>query len=425
MMKKLVACFILITLLLCFVPSVSAAGSAYMGGPSVVRAGDTISVTFYAGGGILGGSGSVSYDSSVLTYQGYSQLIGGSYAVEFGGSYFVFYDNSMSSPISGSAGIFRMNFTVNADVAPGTTVSVTAAGVTLSDGQSDMGVGSVSYTTTVAEPLSDNCSLKSMTVGGATISPSFSPTVTNYTASVPFTTSSITVSAEAEHQGAKVSVSNPTLTAGATTYVQVTVTAENGATKTYSIAVARAQDPNYVESDNAFLSSLSVEGYTLSPAFDKNVTQYYVWLPYEAEAVSLFAETEDEKASVVIGSAETLTPGAGTDISVTVTAENDSQKVYTVTVVRAPEHSKAEAYINGEREIPEEEPVTEPTEETEPATEPTEAPAALVQPQKPAEKSSGYSLTVLILTAVIAFLAGAAIVALIKFRRKKLFDGNL
>ena len=423
-MKKLVSCFILLALLLCFVPTVSAAGSAYMGGPSVVRAGDTISVTFYAGGGIHGGSGSISYDSSVLTYQGYSQLIGGSYGVEFGGSYFVFYDNSMANPISGSAGIFRMTFTVNANVAPGTTVSVTAAGVTLSDGKADMGVGSVSYTTTVAEPLSDNCNLKSMTVTGAAISPSFSTGVTNYTASVPFTTSSITVSAEAEHAGAKVSISNPALTAGATTYVQVTVTAENGATKTYSIAVARAQDPNYVESDNAYLSGLSVEGFLISPVFEKTVTQYYVWVPYETESVTLFAETEDEKASLVIGTVEALTPGAGTDIPVTVTAENDSELIYTVTVVRAPEHSKTEEYINGVREIPEEPVVEEPVEETEAATEPTEAAAPQPAPQ-PEQIPTGYSLTTLIVVFAVGALLGAAIVAIIKFRRKKLFDSSL
>ena len=422
-MKKVVSCFILLALLLCFVPTASAAGSAYMGGPSVVRAGDTISVTFYAGGGIHGGSGSISYDSSVLTYQGYSQLIGGSYGVEFGGSYFVFYDNSMASPISGSAGIFRMTFTVNSDVAPGTTVSVSATGVTLSDGKADMGMGTVSYTTTVAEPLSDNCNLKSMTVTGATISPGFSTGVTNYSASVPFTTASISVSAEAEHAGAKVTVSNPALTPGGTTYVQVTVTAENGATKTYTIAVAREQDPNYVESDNAYLSSLSVEGFLLSPVFEKTVTQYYIWVPYETESVSLFAETEDSKASLVIGTAEALTPGAGTDIPVTVTAENDSKLIYTVTVVRAPEHSKTAEYITGVREIPEE-PVEEPVEETQPATEPTEAPAAQPTPQ-PQQKPAGYSLTTLIIVFAAGALIGAAIVAIIKFRKKKLFDSSL
>lgn len=422
-MKKLLSCLILAALVLCLVPTASAAGGAYMSGPTTVRAGDTISVTFYAGGGIMGGNGSISYDSSVLTYQGYSQLIGGSYALEFGGSYFLFYDNSMASPIEGYAGIFRMNFTVNADVAPGTTFSVSATGVTLSAGQSDIGVGTVSYTATIAEPLSDNCNLKSMTVIGADISPAFSTAVTNYSASVPFTTASVTVSAEAEHPGAKVSVSNPGLTPGGTTYVQVTVTAENGATKTYSIAIARAQDPNYVESDNNFLSSLSVEGYTLSPVFDKNVTQYYVWLPYEAESVALAAETEDEKASVSIGYPEALTPGTGTDIPVTVTAENDDQKIYTITVVRAPAHDKVEAYIGGEREVPEE-PAQEPVEETQPATEPTEAPT----PQTPAQPQvvqTGYSLTTLIITAAIAALVGAGIVALIKFRKKKLFDGNL
>ena len=104
-MKKIFSLILVLAVLLCLAPTAFAAGSAYWGGPKTVRAGDTISLTFYAGGGIYGGSGTVSYDSSLLTLKGYSSAIGGSWAVEFGGNRFVFYDNSMSSPISGSAAL--------------------------------------------------------------------------------------------------------------------------------------------------------------------------------------------------------------------------------------------------------------------------------------------------------------------------------
>ena len=409
-MRKIVTVLVLMAVLLCMIPAVSAAGSAYWGGPSVVRAGDTIVLTFYAGGGIYGGSGAISYNSDVLTLQSCTPAIGGSWAVELGGSNFVFYDNTMENPITGSSAIFQATFQVSAGAQPGTEVWVRATGVTLSDGEQDMGMGTVSYSKTVAEPLSDNCNLASMTVTGATISPAFSSQTTRYTAKVPFTVSSIGVEAKAEHEGAKVSISNPALAAGATTNVVITVTAENGTTKSYIIAVAREQDPNYVESDNANLSSLSVDGYAMSPAFSPEVLQYYVWLPYEAESVAVNAEQEDKKAQYQIGAYEQLLPGKGTDVAVTVTAEDGSQKVYTVTVVRAPSHDQVEQFLAGEREPDPTQP--EPTE-----PEPTEPPAT--QPQELEEKPAGYSMQTVILVAVAGILAGAAIVAIIWILSRK------
>lgn len=409
-MRKIVTVLVLMAVLLCMIPAVSAAGSAYWGGPSVVRAGDTIVLTFYAGGGIYGGSGAISYNSDVLTLQSCTPAIGGSWAVELGGSNFVFYDNTMKNPITGSSAIFQATFQVSAGAQPGAEVWVRATGVTLSDGEQDMGMGTVSYSKTVAEPLSDNCNLAYMTVTGATISPAFSSQTTRYTAKVPFTVSSIGVEAKAEHEGAKVSISNPTLAAGATTNVVITVTAENGTTKSYIIAVAREQDPNYVESDNANLSSLSVDGYAMSPAFSPEVLQYYAWLPYEAESVAVNAEQEDKKAQYQIGAYEQLLPGKGTDIAVNVTAEDGTQKVYTVTVVRAPSHDQVEQFLAGEREPDPTQP--EPTE-----PEPTEPPAT--QPQALEEKPAGYSTQTVILVAVAGILAGAAIVAIIWILSRK------
>lgn len=385
-MRKFAIVIVVVLLLVMLTPCVYAAGSAYMSGPETVRAGDTITVSFVAGGGILGGNGVVSYDSALLTLQGYSQSIGGSWAVEFSGNNFVFYDNNMDSPISGSATIFQATFLVNGDLAAGTNISVTATGVTLSDGNADTVVGSCTYSATIAPPLSDNCQLSSLTVSNATISPAFSADVTQYTASVPFSTSSLQVSATAADSKATVAVGNTTLTAGGTTSVVITVTAENGATKEYVIQVARASDPNYVKSSNANLKALTVEGFPISPVFSAEVTRYYVWLPYEQTAISASAEAEDKRASVKIGTVDDLAPGLATELPVTVTAEDGTEQVYTLCVFRAPVHEDTDAFLQGQRpEQPVEptEPVipTEPvTEPTEPATEPVTEPAPTTPP---------------------------------------------
>lgn len=406
-MKKLVSILLLFALLLCLVPGAAAAGSASWGGPETVRAGDTITLVFYAGGGIYGGSGTVSYDNSLLTLQGYTAAIGGSWRVEFTGNRFLFYDDSMASPISGGAAIFKATFTVNSNLQPGTQVTVTASGVTLSDGENDLGAGSPVYTRTIAPPLSDNCNLASLTVSNAGISPAFSPSVTNYSASVPFSTGALQVSAQAEHAGAQVSISNPALTPGGTTAVTVQVTAENGATKAYTIRVKRAQDPNYVPSSNAQLKALEVTGVALSPAFDANVQQYYIWLPYEAEAVSITAEKQDSKAKLEIGDQPELIPGKAVPMTVTVTAEDGTQKVYTLTVFRAPAHEDVDHYLFGE-------PEPEVTEPTPPPTEPEVTAPAVTEPKQ-------NPIWVYLLVGAGGLLLGAAltaIIALVIERRK-------
>ena len=185
-----------------------------------------------------------------------------------------------------------------------------------------------------------------------------------YSTSVPFEFSVLNLSAAAEHGGARVHIENPGLAVAATTAVRITVTAENGTARTYVIYVTRHQDPNYVPSGNANLKELSADGYILSPAFAAEQHQYYVWLPYETESVTVKATVEDQRAKVVVGELPELIPGQGNDIIVTVTAENGTEQVYTVTAVRAPRYEDVESFLNKES-----------TTATMPETEPTEEPA--------------------------------------------------
>lgn len=407
-MRKIVIFTLILVALLGMLPAAQAAGSASLAGPDVVRAGDTITLTFYAGGGISGGSCTISYDQSQLTLQGYSSALSGTWKAEFNGNYILFFDDSLKNPLSGTKAMFKATFKVNASVTPGTNITVTAGGIRLSDGAADTVIGSRSYSATVAEPLSDNCQLSQLTVGNATISPAFSPNTTSYKASVPFTTAKLEVQAQAEHPAAKVSITNTQLAPGATTAVKITVTAENGATKVYTIQVAREQDPNYVPSSNAQLGSLEVAGQTLSPVFDAGKIQYYVWLPYETTEVAVTAAAADPKAKVTVGAAPQLQPGKGTDIPVTVTAEDGTVKTYTVTVVRAPEHGNVEAFLN---------PV--PTEPTEPAVEENTEPVAV--PELPQDTPQDDTTLSPVLTGLLGLALGGTLGALVMYllRRKK------
>lgn len=423
-MKKVAALMLVILMLAGSVICVHAAGSASVNGPSVVRAGDTITVSFVASSGITGGEGNVSFDTSVLTLVEYTQVIGGNWAVEFAGNRFVFYENNLN-PLTGSATIFKATFKVSSSVEPGTEIKVSFNNVILSDGTNETSV-SPSYKATIAPPLSDNCKLGSLSVSNATISPAFSPDVTAYSASVPFSTSSLQLSAEAEHAGAKVAVTNPALTPGGTTAVRIKVTAENGATKEYVINVSRAQDPNYVPSSNADLSTLSVEGFLLSPAFSQDVTRYFVWLPYEQKTISIIAQKADDLASIDVAKCEELAPGRATDLTVTVTAEDGTEKVYTLTVFRAPAHADTDAFLQGEREPepePETEPVTEPSTEpvTEPSTEqPTESVPAQTAPQQNTGSTPSAQLVLILCAICLVVGVGLGILVLLLIQRVRM-----
>lgn len=316
----------------------AASASASLSGPGTVRAGDTITLTFKLNGSNLSGaSGTLSYDGSQLQMTGTKQKIAAPWAVEFNGNNMVAYDNNLSLPINGSKDLFTVSFKVK-DVAAGAKITVSYTDVKASDGSADAHVGTVSYSATVAAPLSTNNALASLTVSNATISPAFSANTTSYTADVPFSVSRLDVKAAAADGKAKVSVNSPTLTPDGTTNVTITVTAENGAKKTYTIKVHREQDPNYVPSGNNNLSGIAVDGFLLSPVFSADITEYVVWLPYETESVKISGKAADGKASVQVVGGDQLAAGQDNPVQVICTAENGEKKTYTVVVKRAAAH---------------------------------------------------------------------------------------
>lgn len=340
-MKKIVSSLMALVLAMCLLlpMNVSAASaSASLSGPGTVRAGDTITLTFKLNGSNLSGaSGTLAYDGGQLQMTGTKQVIASPWMVEFNGNNMVAYDNNLSSPINGSRDLFTVSFKVK-DVAAGTKISVSYQNVVASDGSADANIGTVSYSVTVAAPLSANNALANLTVSNATISPAFNAGTTSYTAEVPFSVSKLDVTATAADSKAKVSISSPNLTPDGTTNVTVTVTAENGAQKTYTIKVHREKDPNYVASGNNDLAGITVEGFLLSPVFSAEVTEYVVWLPYETESVSISGTAADSKASVQVVGGDSLAAGQDNPVKVICTAENGDKKEYTVIVKRAAAH---------------------------------------------------------------------------------------
>ncbi len=99
--------------------------------------------------------------------------------------------------------------------------------------------------------------------------------------------------------------------------------------KTIKIITQDELEASYSKDNN--LKSLSVEGYELDKAFDKNVQDYVVNVNEGTTSVKINAVASDNKASVSGAGDITVTAGANV-IKIIVRAENGSEKTYTLTI---------------------------------------------------------------------------------------------
>lgn len=98
--------------------------------------------------------------------------------------------------------------------------------------------------------------------------------------------------------------------------------------------------PNSGNTNNN-LKSLSIDGFSLSPAFDKDVLTYEVYTAQSTEKIKVSAETEVNTSSIS-GTGEILLSSDKNVITITVVAESGEQKNYTITVKKVKDAEKVE-----------------------------------------------------------------------------------
>ncbi len=336
-MRKLLFSLILV---LAILPTKLQAATATLNGPTTVRAGDTITISFVVNGSDISGiQAEVTYNSSQLVFKSYSNKLPtawkNNHTTSNGKVTLLATDDIGSSPLS-KANVATISFKVNSSVAVGSTITITVSGKTANTSGSTTETFTATYSKKVEAPLSGNNNLKTLSVKNATLAPSFTPTTTSYSVSVAYSVTKLDISATAEDSAAKVSIANNSLNAGATTNVTVTVTAANGTKKVYTIKAKRAADPNYKASGNNFLAELKVSEALLSPVFNKSRNEYVIYVPFEVDKLTIKAVTEDSKAEVVIAEYDALKVG-NNNIRVDCIAEDSSINSYFLLVVKAPE----------------------------------------------------------------------------------------
>ena len=187
--------------------------------------------------------------------------------------------------------------------------------------------------------LNSDASLLSLTPASGTLTPAFDPDVYEYSLTVPFEVTTMTFTAEVP-EGATYRVNRKNLGAGGSdTLFRITVTAEDGETKKeYHVTVHRQEKEEEEKpelSADASLLSLTPASGTLTPAFDPEIYQYNLTVPFEVTTMTFTAEAP-EGATYRVNRKNLGAGGSDTVFEITVTAaDGETRQVYTVTVHRS------------------------------------------------------------------------------------------
>ncbi|MBN1834336.1 MAG: cadherin-like beta sandwich domain-containing protein, partial [Spirochaetales bacterium] len=222
-----------------------------------------------------------------------------------------------------------------------------------------------------------NAALAGLELKEGTLSPAFSPARLTYQAQVPFETQKLTVIAPAQSEVAEITLQDaqpdaPPLkvtgdtgsrtgalvefATGERLPLLLRVTAQDGSIREYRIDVLRAAPDR-----NNLLATLSIPGAALTPAFAANRVAYVVAVPFSTQQVTIAAKPQSRYARMGLGpvSAEqgslAVEGNVATEqgarlafatvdrlpVLLTVTAQDGSERAYTLEVTRSDPDSNA------------------------------------------------------------------------------------
>lgn|GEM_PF-1249078 len=184
------------------------------------------------------------------------------------------------------------------------------------------------YTLNIKRANAD-ASLSNILVEGFELSPAFSKDIYDYTIQVPYSIGNIKlIGVKADEYAVVYGDGSFLLNVGENEFEIYAVSQAGTKGRTYTVVVNRAE-----VSRNAFLRSLEIEGYELE--FSRDTFEYMVLIRQDAESVKINAEAEDLYLASVIGAGtHSLRPG-NNRINITVVAEDGTQLVYAINLVRA------------------------------------------------------------------------------------------
>lgn len=197
----------------------------------------------------------------------------------------------------------------------------------------------------------------------------FSPDLKGYSASVENEIKTMNILVEKKEEAAKITINGEVIESGVKTSLPLStgnnefdITVTNGTeVSSYKLTVVRAKN------DNHQLSNLSLSNGSLS--FDSEKTDYHTEVKNEISKLIVKPNAEADTSTVTINGTtvksgeghEVQLPVGSTTMTIIVTAENGTKKIYTVTVVRQAQQDSSSIVANEEKDQSEE---VRPTTET-------------------------------------------------------------
>ena len=314
-MKKILN-LIVFTILMVFPFAVKAANFTVTASSTSLEPNQNVSVTIGISGVDAIGSINfkVTYPTAKLTYKGYSNpAVDPTFNSEAGSISFAL---SKTSGMSGN--LVTLNFTTTAAATSGdSTVSVSLIDGDCYDvtGVTAIPVSNGSVQISHKVKSSDN-SIKTLTINDRTVSPPYDTSINANEAVIGVVTN---------HNKANVTGhGKKSLSCGRNEFT-ITVTAENGESKNYSVVITRNC------SGNVLLKSLSLDKAKID--FGKNTESYNIKVTGEVDGITVSASAEDSKSKVTGDGYHKLKYGDNT-IVIKVTAEDGASKEYTLYINR-------------------------------------------------------------------------------------------
>ena len=266
---------------------------------STVSVGNNVTATISVSGSYISAyTIYVSYNSSVLQYNsasGSAIVNGGGGTVTASGTSAGSFSISFTAIANGSGSIT----TSGSDVYDinGNAISISHAGATVTvatasnNGDTNNGNATTeageTTETTEDDGRSADCDLASLQVSPGTLTPAFSADRTTYSLQVDEDVTSVVVSASAADGNATTSVSGANSIQKGKNTVRVTVTAENGAVKVYTINVQAGEDvgdPVATIDGKEYSFVMNEDGLEAPEGFTAGTTTYKDWdvLSYES-----------------------------------------------------------------------------------------------------------------------------------------------
>ena len=254
--KATVFCLtVLICVVAVFPVSVSAASTSISVSSKSPKKGDTVKVTVRVSDGATfeASEFDLQYNPDVLEYSGKESFANG-------GGGIVHVVESYEAATSHSC-----TLTFVAKSAGASSLQVTNATYIPSSPYEEVALSGSGYNLSVADATkSGNANLKALSLSSGTLSPGFSPSRTSYTALVPRSTETCSVYATPADNAAKTTVSGSSALEIGENVRTVTVTAENGTQKVYTITITRLETDEIPTEVNPYETQIGEQTFTLA-----------------------------------------------------------------------------------------------------------------------------------------------------------------